>query len=647
MITISNLTIRFSERALFENITFVIGDKDRIGLVGHNGAGKSTLMKLIAGRQKPEEGNVIYPTDNTIGYLPQEMASKSDKTVFDEALTAFDEIHKLEKEINYITNQLSERSDYESIEYLKLIENLEHANHRFHLFEGFNIEAQTEKILTGLGFDRNDLTRKMREFSGGWQMRVELAKILLKKPDIILLDEPTNHLDIESIQWLENYLQVFEGAVMLVSHDRAFLDNVTTRTVEITSGKIYDYKTSYSEYIVLQQERIENQMAQLSGQQRQMQDTLKFIERFRYKATKSRQVQSKIKMIEKVELIRVDERDDSTINFSFPPAPHAGKIAVEAQLLCKAYGEKEILKNLDFIIDNGDKVAFVGRNGEGKTTLSKIIVGDTDISSGICRTGHQIKIGYYAQNQDELLNHEKTVFQIIDDVAVGDIRKKIRGILGSFLFGEDDIDKKVKVLSGGEKSRLALAKLLLEPVNLLVLDEPTNHLDMRSKDILKRALMEYDGTMLIVSHDRDFLQGLTNKVFEFKNKVIRQIHGDVYDFLETRKIEHLNELNAIAASNAINPKEEIVSQNKQSYEDRKLFDKEIRKIKNKISEHEEIISKLETKLEEINKHLSEASDQIDNQDIFLSYDRCKKELENKMYEWELMQMEVEEKEKMR
>ena len=644
MITISNLTVRFTEKLLFENITFVIGDKDRIGLVGNNGAGKSTLLKLLARGEKPVEGNIIYPTDTTIGYLPQELAIRSEKSVFDEAMTAFDEIHKLEKEINHITNELGRRTDYESTEYLKLIDNLEHANHRFHLFEGYNIEANTEKILFGLGFDRNDLLRQVREFSGGWQMRIELAKILLKKPDIILLDEPTNHLDIESIQWLENYLRFFEGSVMLVSHDRAFLDNVTTRTVEITSGKIYDYKTSYSEYIELQQERIDNQLSQLNSQQKQLQDTLKFIERFRYKSTKSRQVQSKIKMLEKVEFVKVDDRDDSTINFSFPPAPHSGKVVVEAIGLGKSYGEKEILRNLDFIIDKGDKVAFVGRNGEGKTTLSKILVGDTDLTSGICRLGHQVKIGYYAQNQDELLNPDKTVFQTIDDIAVGDVRKKTRGILGSFLFGEEEIDKKVKVLSGGEKSRLALAKLLLEPVNLLILDEPTNHLDMRSKDILKRALIEYDGTMLIVSHDRDFLQGLTNKVFEFKNRAIKQIHGDIYDFLESRRLDHLSELEAIAVAKASTEEKVEVSTNKLSYEEKKQFDRELRRIKTKITECEDRISVLEKNLAEASKILAEPADDTNLEKVLKDYERSQKELEEKMYEWEVLNEEYELKE---
>ncbi|MBQ8045932.1 MAG: ABC-F family ATP-binding cassette domain-containing protein, partial [Bacteroidales bacterium] len=498
MISINNLSVQFTGTNLFDNVTFNINDRDRIGLVGKNGAGKSTLLKIIAGLQQPETGTIIVAKDQTIGYLPQEMIPNSNRTIIDEALTAFEQIDTLEAELQKLTNEIANRTDYDSKEYELLLNRHHDVNEHILMLGGNNRQEQTEKILLGLGFIHTDFARPITEFSGGWQMRVELAKILLKHPDFILLDEPTNHLDIESIQWLENFLSTYTGAVILLSHDRTFLDNITKRTIEITAGKIYDYKANYSEYVVLMEERRSSQMSALTNQQREIAQIQSFIERFRYKATQAKQVQSRIKMLEKMDKVSIDEVSTESIHFQFPPAPHSGKVVVEAEHLCKAYGEKQILNDLNFIIPKGSKTAFVGKNGEGKSTLAKIIIGEIDDYSGMFKLGHQVSIGYFAQNQAALLDGEKTVFDTIDQIAVGDIRPKIRNILGSFLFDEEAIDKKVKVLSGGEKARLALAKLLLTPCNLLILDEPTNHLDMNSKDILKNALLQYTGTLIVV-----------------------------------------------------------------------------------------------------------------------------------------------------
>ena len=534
MISINKLSIHFTGTDLFNDVSFIIGDKDRIGLVGKNGAGKSTLLKILAGQQEPEKGDIVMTTDQTVGYLPQEMIPDSKKTVFDEALTAFTEALHLESQIKKLTNSISSRTDYETDSYMKLVHQLTDADERFRMIGGNTMQADTEKILLGLGFAKEDFVRLLTEFSSGWQMRVELAKILLKKPDTLLLDEPTNHLDIESIQWLEGFLINYQGAVVLVSHDRAFLDNVTTRTIEITLGKINDYKASYSEYVIQRAERRESQMNAYNNQQKEIEYIEKFVDRFRYKSTKARQVQSRIKLLDKMDIIEVEEMDKSAIHFKFPPAPHSGKVVVEANDLTKKYDEKIVLDKISFAVNKGEKIAFVGKNGEGKTTLSRVIVGEIPYI-GEMKLGHQVIIGYFAQNQAAMLDGEKTVFETIDDVAVGDIRPKIRAILGGFLFGAEEIDKKVKVLSGGEKSRLALAKLLLTPVNLLVLDEPTNHLDMQSKDILKNALLQFEGTLIVVSHDRDFLQGLTDKVYEFKRRHIKEYIGDVYDFLRKQE----------------------------------------------------------------------------------------------------------------
>ncbi|HEX3009045.1 MAG TPA: ABC-F family ATP-binding cassette domain-containing protein, partial [Bacteroidales bacterium] len=521
MISINQLNVSFGGFELLRDISFLINPRDRIGLVGKNGAGKSTLMKIISGLQEPSSGEIAKPDDYRIGYLPQTMALAEGRSVYNETKRAFDEVLSIDKEMKEINLELAARDDYHSDAYEKLIHRLTDLNERFQLLGGASIDADIEQTLTGLGFEVYDMQRQTKEFSGGWRMRIELAKLLLRKPNILLLDEPTNHLDIESIQWLENYLVAFDGAALIVSHDRAFLDNVTNRTVEISLGKIYDYKVNYSRYVELRKERREQQMAAYRNQQKLIEETEDFIERFRYKATKAVQVQSRIKQLDRLERLEVDEEDVSTLNLKFAPAPRSGNMVVEALDVSKAYGSKKILENVDFTIERSEKVAFVGRNGEGKTTFSKMIVGETDFTGNL-KVGHNVKIGYFAQNQDELMDENITVFDTIDRVAVGDIRTKIRDLLGAFLFRGEDVEKKVKVLSGGERSRLAMVKLLLEPYNLLVMDEPTNHLDMRSKDILKQAILKYDGTVIVVSHDREFLDGLVTKVYEFRNKKIKQ-----------------------------------------------------------------------------------------------------------------------------
>ncbi len=645
MITVNNLSIAFSGIELFDNVSFVIADKDRIGLVGKNGAGKSTLLKILSKQQEPQGGTIIVSQSQTIGYLPQEMIPSSTMNILDETLTAFEEAKLLEKKIEELNDEIAHRTDYESEEYERLLHLQFDANERLILIDAANAQAEAEKVLLGLGFSRNDFERKVTEFSSGWQMRVELAKILLKKPDIILLDEPTNHLDIESIGWLENFLINYFGAVVLVSHDRVFLDNITRRTIEITAGKIYDYKASYSEYVELLNQRRETQKQTLTNQQRQIAEIEKFVERFRYKASKAKQVQSRIRLIEKMELETIDEIDTSTIHFRFPPSPHSGKIVVQMKNLGKKYGEKEILKDVNIIIERGDKIAFVGKNGEGKSTLSKVIVGEITDYSGEYKEGHQVSIGYFAQNQAALLDGNKTVFETIDEVAVGDIRSKIRNILGSFLFGEDDIDKKVKVLSGGEKSRLALAKLILSPVNLLVLDEPTNHLDMDSKDILKNALIRYDGTLIIVSHDRDFLQGLTNSLYEFRNKHITEFKGDIFEYLEHRKIEDLKALETAKAKDFQN-KTAVVSKNKMDYEKSKEWEKELRKIRTKIEKTEQEIEKLEEEIQEIDSKLADPNiiqTLILDDNFYKTYQSKKDFLMQKMKLWEDLSLELEEK----
>ncbi len=642
MFSVNNLSVQFSGNYLFQNVSFIINKTSRIGLVGKNGTGKSTLMKILAGMQKPESGEIAIPSGDTVGYLAQEIALLSNKILIDETMTAFEEAQKIEKKIKYLTKEISEREDFESESYQKLINNLTEANERLDIIGGHTKQAKAERVLSGLGFSREDFTRPMAEFSGGWQMRVELAKILLKNPDLLLLDEPTNHLDIESIQWLENFLKSYNGAIILVSHDRAFLDNITNRTIEISKGKIYDYNASYSKYEEMRRERLEHETAAFNNQQREIAQAEKFIERFRAKATKARQAQSKIKLLDKIERIEIEELDNSSIRFRFPEAPASGKIALEVIDVSKNYGNKKVLENISFLIARGERIAFVGKNGEGKTTLSRIIVNDLEYE-GIVKPGHNIKIGYYAQNQSEYLNPNKTVFQTLDDAAVGEVRKQIRSILGGFLFSDDDIDKKVSVLSGGEKSRLAIAKLLLQPVNLLVLDEPTNHLDMQSKDILKSALLQFKGTIIIVSHDRDFLQGLSEKVFEFKNKKIKEFIGDIYDFIKLRNVGSLNEL---AAEKNVKDriKQTRDSSNKKDREEKKMFDKQLRKIQTQINICESDIENLEKEkimLEEIIANPQQHSDLMVDNKLFEKYESIKTKLSLLEKTWEELHIKME------
>jgi ATP-binding cassette subfamily F protein 3 len=643
MISINNLSVQFGGESLFDHVSFIINDKDRMGLVGKNGAGKSTLLKIISGIQKADEGDVIFPDNYSVGYLPQEMETMSERSVMEETMNAFSEVVKLETLIAGYEKQIGEREDYESDSYHKLIRHHSDALDRYHLIGGQAIHVNIEKVLLGLGFEREEFTRQMTTFSSGWQMRVEIAKILLQQHDVILLDEPTNHLDIDSIQWLEEFLDSYKGAVVLVSHDRAFLDNVTKRTIEISLGKIYDYKANYSEYVLMREDRMESQLATHNNQQRQIRQIERFVERFRSKATKAKQVQSRIKLLEKIDLVEVDMVDESGIRFRFPDAPHSGKIILEGINLCKDYPQKRVLNDLNFSIIKNDRVAFVGKNGEGKTTLSKLINRQVDYT-GELKYGHNVVIGYYAQNQSDYLDPEKTVFKTIDDIAVGDIRTRIKGILGGFLFSGDDIEKKVKVLSGGEKSRLSLAKLLLTPANLLILDEPTNHLDMRSKDVLKSALLQYNGTLIIVSHDRDFLQGLTNRVFEFKRGVVREYIGDIYDFLEQRRIQSLKELEVSQRKIASQADAEPVSQNKINWEKRKENEKEIRKIKSQVTRSESDIDRIEAELKTREAMLAtpeKYQQQIQDGSLYKEYEDLKRVLEREMKRWEELNYELE------
>lgn len=641
MISVNNLSVQFTGVDLFDNVTFNISDRDRIGLVGKNGAGKSTLLKILCGKQEPETGTIIIASGQTVGYLPQEMVPDTVGTVLQETMTAFEQIDELEGLQERLSTEIAERTDYESVEYERLLSRLHDVTEQISMLGGSGRQEQAEKILLGLGFRHSDFGRMVGEFSGGWQMRVELAKLLLKHPDFLLLDEPTNHLDIESIQWLENYLSTYSGAVVLVSHDRTFLDNITKRTIEITAGRIYDYKVSYSEYVVQMQERRASQMASLTNQQRQVAQIEAFIERFRYKATKSKQVQSRIKMLERMEEIKVDEVSTESIRFQFPPAPHSGKIVLEASHLGKAYGDNQVFDGVDYIVTSGRKLAFVGRNGEGKSTMAKIIVGELNDYTGGFRLGQGVQIGYYAQNQAAMLNGEKTVFETIDDAAVGDIRPKIRNILGSFLFDDDDIDKKVKVLSGGEKARLALAKLLLTPSNLLVLDEPTNHLDMDSKDVLKNALLQYKGTLIVVSHDRDFLQGLTDSLYEFRDGGVHEFKGDIFEFLEQRRLEHLKDLETTKKQQASAP--QVVSQNKLNYQQSKERERELRKLRSTVEKIENEIADIEAAIAEREAKLTSGDVSVTADSAFYTeYQALKDKLEERMSAWEDATIAVEE-----
>jgi ATP-binding cassette subfamily F protein 3 len=541
MISVDGLTVEFGGTTLFKDISFAINDKDRIALMGKNGAGKSTLLKIIAGQKAASRGKVSAPRDAVIAYLPQHLLIEDNRSVFEEAAQAFAHIHEMEHEIGVLNEQLSSRTDYESVEYYDLIEQVSTLSEKFYSLEEVNYDAEVEKILIGLGFLRSDFTRPTGEFSGGWRMRIELAKLLLQKPDLILLDEPTNHMDIESIQWFEEFLINSAKAVMVISHDRAFVDNITTRTIEVTMGRIYDYKVNYSSYLQLRLERRAQQQKQFDEQQKFISDNQDFIDRFRGTYSKTNQVQSRVKMLEKLDIIEVDEEDNSALRLKFPPSPRSGTFPVILEELSKSYGDHLVFGGASLNIQRGERVAFVGKNGEGKSTLVKCLMGEIDYD-GKLALGHNTLIGYFAQNEASLLDEEITVFQTIDDVAKGDIRTKIRDILGAFMFGSDSWDKKVKVLSGGERTRLAMIKLLLEPVNLLILDEPTNHLDLKTKDILKSALQDYDGTLILVSHDRDFLNGLVNKVFEFGNKQVKEHLGDINSFLEKKKLDTLREL---------------------------------------------------------------------------------------------------------
>lgn len=637
MISIRNLGVEFNSTPLFNNVSFVINKRDKIALVGKNGAGKSTMLKIIAGLQSPTSGVVATPKDLTIGYLPQQMVITDERTVVEEVRTVFGHLDEMKSRLKCLNSRLAESTDYDSEEYAELIDKISNLSDIIAMEESENGEAELEKTLLGLGFVRTDFDRNTSEFSGGWRMRIELAKILLMRPDVLLLDEPTNHLDIESIQWLETFLKQKANIVVLVSHDRAFIDNVTTRTIEISCGKIYDYQVNYSKYVVLHQERIEQQKRAYDNQQKQIQQTEKFIERFRYKATKSVQVQSRIKQLAKIEEIEVDDVDNSHLNLKFPPAPRSGDYPIICEDVKKAYGEHVVFSNVEFTIKRGDKVAFVGKNGEGKSTLVKCIMNEIPFD-GTLKIGHNVKIGYFAQNQASLLDGEISVFDTIDRVAVGDIRTRIRDILGAFMFGGEASEKKVKVLSGGEKTRLAMIRLLLEPVNLLILDEPTNHLDMRTKDILKQAIKEFEGTVIVVSHDRDFLDGLVDKVYEFGGGKVREHLGGIYDFLQSKQLSSLQELerkNSLKQSPLI---EEQSSTGKLSYAEKKERERLFRKAEKKLAEAEKVVESLEIELSDIEAKL--ASGTNDN-DLFLRHGDVKKKLENAMSEWELAGMELE------
>lgn len=639
MISIQNLSVEFNSTALFSGVNFVINKRDKIALVGKNGAGKSTMLKIIAGLQEPTGGVVAAQKDITIGYLPQQMILTDERSVVEEVRTVFGKLDEMKASLARMNTELAERTDYESESYAELIDRISNLSDLVQMEESENGEAELEKTLLGLGFVRSDFDRNTSEFSGGWRMRIELAKLLLMRPDVLLLDEPTNHLDIESIQWLETFLKQKANVVVLVSHDRAFIDNVTNRTLEISCGKVYDYQVNYSKYVVLHQERIEQQMRAYENQQKQIQQTERFIERFRYKATKSVQVQSRIKQLEKIEEIEVDEVDNSRLNLKFPPAPRSGDYPVICEGVAKKYGDHTVFSNVDLTIKRGEKVAFVGKNGEGKSTLVKCIMNEIPYDGNL-KIGHNVKIGYFAQNQASLLDGEITVFDTIDQVAVGDIRTKIRDILGAFMFGGEASDKKVKVLSGGEKTRLAMICLLLEPVNLLILDEPTNHLDMKTKDVLKQAIADFDGTVIVVSHDRDFLDGLVEKVYEFGGGKVREHLGGIYDFLQHKQMESLRELEKSVPSKTDNDQiqEPAVSSGKQSYAEKKEFEKQIRKAERLVKDAEAKVSQLEAELKVVEDKL--AAGATDN-DLFERHGEVSKSLDAAMSEWEDATMELE------
>ena len=637
MISLDNLTVSYGGWTLFDGVSFLINEKDRIGLVGRNGAGKTTLLRIITGEQQPTSGAVTMNGECTIGYLPQQMKVADTTTLKAETEKAFGEVLCLEGEIASLTAEIAERADYESPEYESLLHRLNEAQDRYHILGGETREADIEKTLLGLGFRRTDFDRATSEFSGGWRMRIELAKLLLSRPSIFLLDEPTNHLDIESIQWLEDYLRSYNGAVLVISHDRAFLDNVTTRTVELSLGKIYDYKVPYSKFVELRAERRAQLLAAYENQQRMIEKTEEFIEKFRYKPTKSNQVQSRIKQLERIERIEVEEEDNAALNIKFPPAPRSGQIVVEVKDAGKAFGEKRIFSGATFTIERGQKVAFVGRNGEGKTTMARMIVGELQATEGTVRIGANVNIGYYAQNQDDLMDGDFTVYDTLDRVAVGDIRTRLRDILGAFLFRGEDIEKKVRVLSGGERSRLAMARMMLEPRNLLVLDEPTNHMDMRSKDILKRALQKYDGTVIVVSHDRDFLDGIVDRVYEFRDGGVREYLGGIYYFLGKRKVESLQEIERRDTPVVAVPRE--VSTGKLSYEQRKEQEKLLRRLRKAVESVEAELADVERQIADYDSRFSCATEY--NEADYAAYEELKRRYDHLMHEWEKASYELE------
>ena len=644
MISVENLKVEFAATPLFHDVSYVINDKDRIALVGKNGAGKSTMLKIIAGIQQPTSGTVSVSNDMTIGYLPQVMVLSDERTVIEETEQAFSHIGEMQERLQRMNNELAERTDYESDEYMKLVEKFTHETERFQMMGGMNYQAEMERTLQGLGFSRSDFNRPTSEFSGGWRMRIELAKLLLRCPEVLLLDEPTNHLDIESIQWLENFLATKANAVVLVSHDRAFINNVTNRTLEISCGRVFDYKVKYDDYVRLRAERREQQLRAYENQQKEIADIKDFIERFRYKPTKAVQVQSRIKQLEKIVPIEVDEVDNSFLRLKFPPSLRSGDFPLICDALRKDYGEHTVFKDVTFTIKRGEKVAFVGKNGEGKSTLVKCIMNEIPFEGGL-KLGHNVQIGYFAQNQAQLLNEELTVFETIDYVAKGDVRLKIRDILGAFMFGGEASDKKVKVLSGGERSRLAMIKLLLEPVNFLILDEPTNHLDMRSKDVLKEAIKDFDGTVVVVSHDREFLDGLVTKVYEFGGGQVKEHLGGIYDFLQKKKIDTLQELQkgtstSLSLSGEVQT-ERTVSQNRLTYEQQKERQKKLRKLEKAVEQCEAQIGELEAAVKILETQMATPEGAAD-MTLYERHTSLKKQLSTVEQEWEEHLMALEE-----
>ncbi len=634
MISVEKIALNFGGFELFKEISFLINPRDRIGLTGKNGAGKTTLLKIIAGIDQPSSGNISFPKDLTIGYLPQQMEVTDTRAVKDEVELAFDGLMQLKAEIRELNHQIASRRDFHSDDYIRLLDQVHEKSEHYRIMGGDNYGAELERTLLGLGFERSDFSRKTSEFSGGWRMRIELAKLLLKKPDVFLLDEPTNHLDIESIQWLEDFLKNYRGAVMLVSHDKAFLDNITTRTIHISLGRISDQKMNYSAFMAWREEQHAQQLAAYKNQQKMIEDTERFIERFRYKPTKAVQVQSRMKALEKVERIEIEESDDAALNIRFSPAVRSGNVVVEGRGVAKSYGSHQVLDGIDLTIERGEKIAFVGKNGEGKTTLARIIMQEIDYS-GEMKLGHNVKIGYFAQNQADLLDPGLTVLDTVDRIAVGDIRSKIRDLLGAFLFSGEDVDKKVSVLSGGERSRLAMIRLLLEPVNFLILDEPTNHLDMRSKEILKKALINFDGTILVVSHDREFLDGLVTCIYEFRDKKIKQHLGGIYDFLEKKRIDSLKELERKTTNGKGQPLfvKETGIQQEISFDEKKNINRNLARIEKHIEAVEKKVADLENKLAEMDALLADSS-RITSDEIFINYESIKHRLAKAFQEWE-------------